>query len=48
MVECIQNIVKHSAPSETRGSNTLIINEKKDTYHIVTGNYIRKYCEILI
>jgi len=42
MVECIQNIVKHSAPSEMGSSNMLIISEKQDTFHIVTGNYIRK------
>lgn len=42
MVECIQNIVKHSGEEGIGSECILIISEDEDKYHVITGNYMEK------
>ena len=42
MVECLQNIVKHSDEMETNQSAIFMIGRQKDEYIIMSGNPIKK------
>ena len=42
MVECIQNIVKHSGDCTVENGNMLIISQKEAEYHVITGNHMEQ------